>query len=150
VLFDRLIFFDDRLPRSGPANMAMDEVLLSLAAERHLPFLRVDRWIRTGSFRYSQEWHKIHAQVPAGWRRCAGWTGGGAVDHRSGQTYSLMIPPGHELARCRALDSYARIDQRLAESLAEEGFSAEVLPKNHEPTIMPWRHGARWIRPWPW
>jgi len=128
VLFDRLIFFDDPLPRSGPANMAMDEVVLSLAAERGLPVLRVYRWDADWvSFGYFQEWEVIRAQLPAGVHAIRRWTGGGTVDHRVDETYSLMVPSQHELAQVPATESYRRVHGWLAQCLTIEGIPVELV-----------------------
>jgi len=87
----------------GPWNMAVDELLLELAADRFAGALRFYKWrqptLSLGYFqRYEDRWqHPASAQCPAVRRL----SGGGAIVHDHEITYSLAIAPNHPLSADR-------------------------------------------------
>jgi lipoate-protein ligase A len=88
-------------PASGIWNMAVDEALLLDASENGSASLRFYTWSEpTLSLGYFQRYddRNLHAAS----RNCAvvrRQTGGGAILHDRELTYSLVLPPGHPLAR---------------------------------------------------
>jgi lipoate-protein ligase A len=88
-------------PGPGIRNMAVDEALLLDASENGSGTLRFYRWNEpTLSLGYFQRYddRELHAAS----RNCAvvrRQTGGGAILHDRELTYSLVVPPGHRLAR---------------------------------------------------
>ncbi len=123
MLFEKLLEVLDPEPHAAALNMAIDEVLLR-AAER--PMLRVYRWERPAiSIGYFEKWAALPNPV-AGVEIVRRWTGGGVVEHGADVTYTLIIPPEHELARVSAAESYRRIHDRVAALLGEQGTVAQL------------------------
>ena len=86
-MFSELIVIDDPTPRSGPVNMAIDEVLLSNARSA---ILRFYRWSApTVSFGYFVRFTDVCA-IAGGRAIVRRWTGGGIVPH--GQDLILHGP----------------------------------------------------------
>ena len=81
-------------PRSGPFNMAIDDAMARVAAERNLCLLRIYRWQEpTLSLGYFQkladrETHLSSRDLKVVRRA----TGGGAIVHHHDWTYSLALP----------------------------------------------------------
>jgi lipoate-protein ligase A len=126
ALFFELIVIDDPTPRSGPLNMAIDEVLLGTAVS---PILRFYRWselsVSFGYFVRFAEAREIARDRPLVRR----WTGGGIVPHGEDLTYSIMI--GSE-AHAFALPSkiiYQRVHSALRSALSELGIVTVVIEK---------------------
>lgn len=82
------------VPRWGAENMALDQYLLDLAAERQCVFLRVYRWrVPTLSLGYFQayaerETHRASRTIEVVRRA----TGGGAIVHHFDWTYCVIVP----------------------------------------------------------
>jgi lipoate-protein ligase A len=136
---DSLQLWLDPCPREGPENMAMDEWLLQHAGAA---VLRIYRWKPGwGSFGYFVEHAEAQATFP-GLRWVRRRTGGGIVDHRRDWTYTLSVPAVEGLAKAKGGESYRRIHQALAASLAKAGFAVR-LAADHGPT----RGGECFVRP---
>lgn len=120
-VFGKLLLWVDPVRRSGPEAMAVDEWLLETAS---MPVLRVYRWAgEWGSVGYFGKIAEASAAFP-GLDLVRRWTGGGIVDHRADWTYTLVAPQGEPLAGWRGAESYRRIHEALAETLAAEGIAA--------------------------
>lgn len=124
-VFESLDFWQDKQPRSGAENMAVDQLLMELVGQRPVarPLLRIYGWSEpTISFGYflplSDATDAFSDDELTYVRR---WTGGGVVDHRVDLTYTLMVPRGHELAAARGAESYRVIHQALADALSHLG-----------------------------
>lgn len=106
----------DPVPRSGPENMAVDDLLLETAVE---PIMRIytweDRWGSLGCFCGLKQAIEVNPQIL--WVRRS--TGGGVVDHQDDWTYSLIIPGNEHLARISASESYRIIHTRLSLILSD-------------------------------
>ncbi len=121
------------IPRSGAQNMAVDEQLLQVAAERHVVVLRAYLWSRpTLSLGYFQQVAdrslNVESQDIELVRRS---TGGGAIVHHHDWTYSLAVPD--ELLESSVGSSqsmYDGIHQAVIDWLAEYGLEASQLPKS--------------------
>ncbi|MBS0656902.1 MAG: lipoate--protein ligase family protein [Verrucomicrobia bacterium] len=116
----------DEVPRPAALNMALDEALLSVAADRGVPVLRVYRWAEPAvSFGYFDRWPTVQAQFPdrIGVRR---WTGGGAVDHAADVTFALVVPRTHVLGQATPLESYRCIHETLRAALGRIGIEATL------------------------
>jgi lipoate-protein ligase A len=110
----------------GPANMALDEVLLaSVAADPTRAALRTYSWTEpTLSLGYFQSLSLAEAEprwrgVPIVRRP----TGGGALWHHREITYAVVIPKTHPLAR-RSTDLYRAVHAAIAGLLATIGLTA--------------------------
>ena len=88
-------------PAAGAWNMAVDEVLLDAVASTGMPTLRFYQWERPtlslGYFQRAEDraLHTSSQQVDLVRRL----SGGGAILHDRELTYSLILPPNHDLAR---------------------------------------------------
>jgi lipoate-protein ligase A len=119
--------------------MAYDESLLTLAAERKLPILRAYRWSDSWiSLGYFQSWELIAPTLPSEVEAVRRLTGGGIVDHRKDQTYSLLIPRSEELSSRLAMESYAQIHRCIADTLCAQGAPAELAPRSVTPPAAGW------------
>ena len=121
MLFDNLLVWEDEVPRSGPANMAIDQWLLE--AQNGQAVLRLYHWegpwVSLGYFQSYREAQRLFGSDPRYVRR---WTGGGVVDHRHDLTYTLAIPRAHELAGRRGNESYCEIHRVIAKCLGDGGM----------------------------
>jgi lipoate-protein ligase A len=119
--FGPLEWIDDRVPRDGPANMALDEVLAGGTSA----VFRCYRWDRpTVSIGYFGSASAARAAHPgAALVRRA--TGGGLVLHGGDFTYALALP---RPLRFPAADLYRAVHARLAAALRAAGFEAELAP----------------------
>lgn len=126
-LMDSIDYWHDPEPRSGAANMAVDQLLLESCG--NVPVLRTYAWFTpTVSFGYFIPLAEVSAAFPdEGLDYIRRWTGGGIVDHRSDVTYTLAIPRGHDLAQLRGAESYRVIHQLLADVLSIAGESAKLV-----------------------
>ena len=113
--------------------MAVDQLLMERSS-RH-PVLRVYQWSEPSvSFGYFHTLEDARAAFPS----TAGcplsyvrrWTGGGVVDHRIDQTYTLVIPSGCALASERGSASYRLIHQVLGETLKSHGQDVGLIAEN--------------------
>ncbi|MGO8700030.1 MAG: lipoyl protein ligase domain-containing protein [Limisphaerales bacterium] len=98
-------------------NMALDEALLTLAAEMGRPTLRFYGWSEpAATFGYSQKYVDVEKMTPLRpvVRRP---TGGGLVPHDNDWTYSLVFPAGHYWHRLKARESYQRVHRWISAAL---------------------------------
>jgi lipoate-protein ligase A len=97
-VIDFRLIIDPPLP--GAQNMAIDEVLLHDAVENGIASLRFYGWSEpTLSLGYFQRYGDRDSHTAS--RNCAvirRQTGGGAILHDRELTYSIALPPAHELA----------------------------------------------------
>lgn len=118
-------------PGQGTWNMAVDEVLMSSAAEFGKPTLRFYQWSEpTVSLGYFQKYEarQSHAEsLNASLVRRN--SGGGAIVHDQELTYSLTVPLTHPLGE-KHCGIYKLMHDILIEALSEMGISAEL---NGEP-----------------
>jgi lipoate-protein ligase A len=118
-------------PRSGPWNMAVDELLLDSTARDGCCVLRFYHWIEpTLSLGYFQSYnerqtHEYSQSCPAVRRL----TGGGAIVHDCELTYSLAVPAGHPLAAGREL-FYETVHAALIDALSDYGLSPTICRGN--------------------
>ncbi len=125
VMFDRLWCLADLVPRTGPLNMALDELLLEFAAAEHTPVLRTYRWSKPFvSIGYFDRIEAIEEQFP-GRPVVRRWTGGGVVDHRADFTFSLSVPAEDALARLPGEQRYGVIHARVASALERCGIATQ-------------------------
>ena len=114
---------------SGAAlNMAVDEALLSTAANRRRPLLRVYPWEKPSvSFGYFQ---KFPAQLAGQYEIVRRPTGGGVVYHGDGvdTTYTVVVPPDHRLHEMSTTDAYCTIHKAVAAAL-------ELQPALHDASL---------------
>jgi lipoate-protein ligase A len=105
----------DPEPHEGSLNMAIDEVLLTDAAE---PLLRFYGWSRPAvSFGYFGRAADVAAEWPQR-ELVRRWTGGGTVPHGEDFTYTLIVPRSSTFFRLAAAESYCAVHQKVAELLA--------------------------------
>lgn len=129
-LFARLLVWEDPVARSGPENMALDEVLLNgLGVD---PLLRIYRWggewVSFGYFQKLAEARKLFEGENLEFVRRL--TGGGVVDHRNDVTYSLLLPRGEVLAEVRGVGNYRAIHAAVVEALGRAGLAARMLTED--------------------
>jgi lipoate-protein ligase A len=108
----------------GPTNMAADEVLLDVAADRGVASLRFYTWteptLSLGYFQPAAAVNSLGLGIP--WVRRA--TGGAAIVHHHELTYALALPEG----MAGPTGSWiCRFHHLLREVLAESGIAAEVV-----------------------
>lgn len=104
---------------SAALNMAVDEALLSTAANRRRPLLRIYSWQKPSvSFGYFQ---KFPAHLAGQYDIVRRPTGGGVVYHGEAveTTYTVVVPPDHRLFEMTAPEAYAAIHQAVAVALAD-------------------------------
>ncbi len=128
---DELHLWIDPLARDGYANMAADELLTSDTRA----WLRLYDW-RLPAVSYG---HFDTREVAAGLfppregetveyiRR---WTGGGIVDHRIGQTYTLTLPAVTGRMYPSSQELYLWIHGALAQALRAHGVDCELLSQD--------------------
>lgn len=129
-IFRQLKVWHDPVARTGPVNMAVDQLLLESLTEA--PVLRFYRWVRPEvSFGYFESLAEAEETFEGtGLSYVRRWTGGGIVDHRVDVTYTLAIPRGHEVAQMRGAGSYGVIHQAVAKALKENGVQCRVIAQN--------------------
>jgi len=115
-------------PASGAWNMAVDEALLTAAANDGQCALRFYRWqeptLSLGYFQAYADRRRHEASVDCPVVRRA--SGGGAILHDIELTYSLAVPEGHPLAVGR-LRTYRVVHEALIEALAQWGIEAAMF-----------------------
>lgn len=134
--FERLVVVDDPDPRTGPVNMAFDELLLD-GGKDGPPLLRFYRWVEPAvSFGYFE--------VAAAARRFAGSrpvvrrpTGGGMVEHGEDITYTLVVPRSEPFVRLRPAESYRLIHAAVSAALTSGGrrSSSHLEPGGTAPAV---------------
>jgi lipoyl(octanoyl) transferase len=130
-LFNELIVVDDPMPRPGPLNMAIDEVLLRSGQSA---ILRFYRWNKPAiSFGYFVTF--AEACAAAGGRvMVRRWTGGGIVPHGTDLTYSIMIGSNDNNFSLPSKIIYQRVHAALSSALRDIGI-ATVLTEANEPKL---------------
>lgn len=114
----------DPVPRGGYANMAVDELL----SRRPEAWLRVYSWARPAvSYGYFDHEAEARRLFPGAEEYIRRWTGGGIVDHRSGQTYTLTLPAREGVSYPESAVLYALIHGALAQALRAGGMRCLVL-----------------------
>lgn len=123
-MFAQLTVIDDPVPRSGPLNMAIDEVLLGTARSATLRFYR---WSApSASFGYFLKF--AEAREIAGYRTTVRrWTGGGVVPHGQDLTYSIMIGSSDDVFVLPAKSIYQRVHSALSQALRKIGIEAAII-----------------------
>jgi len=119
------------MPRPGPLNMAIDEVLLSSGRSA---ILRFYRWNEpTISFGYFVTF--TEACAAAGDRAMVRrWTGGGIVPHGEDLTYSIMIGSNTDAFSLPSKIVYQRVHAALSSALRDIGIPT-VLTQANEPKL---------------
>jgi len=128
--FERLLVWEDPVARSGPENMAVDEVLLEGLGEEVV--LRIygweGDWVSLGYFQKLGGARRVGAGEDGEFVRRM--TGGGLVDHRADVTYTLLVPRGHGLAEARGKKSYRVIHGAVVEALRRAGVVARMVAED--------------------
>ncbi len=121
----------DRTPRSGPANMALDEVLaLAVAQGRAQPTLRLYGWtppcVSIGRFQSVADL-ALDALQAAGMDWVRRLTGGRALLHATEVTYAVMLPQEHDIAQRGILESYRLLNVGLVKALQRLALEVDQL-----------------------
>jgi lipoate-protein ligase A len=128
--FDRLLVWRDPVARSGPENMAVDELLMEGLGEA--PVLRIYHWegdwVSLGYFQKLEEARRLFEGERVEFVRRM--TGGGLVDHRNDLTYTLCVPRGHALAEQRGEGSYRMIHAAVVGALQQSGCPARMVTED--------------------
>lgn len=120
----QLRLWQDLVPRPGPLNMALDEVLLRRVQE---PWLRCYAWSEPSvSIGFSQDYERLAGQLPP-FPVVRRWTGGGVVVHDGDWTYTLIVPRGHPFCDLRPVETYRLIHEALISALGEAGIADSEL-----------------------
>lgn len=129
-IFSQLRVWHDPVARTGPENMAVDQLLLENVAD--MPVLRFYQWVRPEvSFGYFESLEEAMDTFGGkGLHYVRRWTGGGIVDHRVDVTYTLVIPREHEVAKMRGAGSYGEIHRAVALALKLNGVECRVIVQN--------------------
>jgi lipoate-protein ligase A len=131
VVFSELRVIDDPTPRPGPLNMAIDEVLLTMARPA---ILRFYRWNAASvSFGYFVRFAEAH-EIAGNRAVVRRWTGGGIVPHGEDLTYSIMIGAQDATFALPSKIIYQRVHSTLGNVLREKGILA-VLTETKAPKI---------------
>ncbi len=123
----------DEQPRSAALNMAIDEVLLREMHESagKVPILRYYDWLRPSvSIGYFQRWRETmdicELESLDVIRR---WTGGGKVDHRKDQTYTLVVSRDHPFYYLPPAKNYRWVHRQVVAALQQIGTQALVTDR---------------------
>ena len=118
-----------RTPVAAAAmNMAVDHALLRFAAPRGRPLLRLYTWQQPAvSYGYFQ---KFPAALVGQYEIVRRPTGGGLVYHGNDTTYTVVIPPSHELYRLSTNAAYLAIHRAVAAALT---IPTELLTEAQAP-----------------
>lgn len=132
AVFSDIEVWVDPVSRTGPENMAVDECLFIQGLG--LPLLRFYQWSRPEvSFGYFEKLSDAQRDFTGGElsyvRR---WTGGGIVDHRVDQTYTLFLPKGHVVEQLRGNESYRVVHRALADALECCGIASQLTEESSD------------------
>lgn len=134
----------DSLPQSGAFNMALDESLLELAAERQHSVVRIYQWrqptVSLGCFQARTAPVPDRFQHLPTVRRLSG---GGAILHDRELTYAAVLPAQHP-ARHNPSALYAVIHRALILLLGDCGVPAE-LRADHDARMAAVRDAAHTV-----
>ena len=112
-------------PQTPAYNMACDEWLLYNIGRFGRPILRVYGWDRPAfSIGYFQA-YKVREAGVAVVRRP---TGGGSVDHRLDETYSVVLPRAHDWCRKCACDRYRAVHDVVRNVFLQRSLKTEFAP----------------------
>lgn len=112
--------------RAAAENMAVDEILLSRAAEFAHPVLRFYSWAEAAAtFGYAQRIADVElfTTLRPLIRRP---TGGGVVAHDRDWTYSLVFPPSDPWYHLQAMESYQRVHEWMSAALQRMQISPQL------------------------
>ena len=116
-------------PRSGPANMALDQAIAeACAAGESLPTLRFYRWNPPA---VSLGRHQPHDDVDPDALAARGYdivrrpTGGRAILHTDELTYSVCAAAGEPRVQGSVMDAYLRLSNALLAGLHDLGLPAD-------------------------
>ncbi len=124
MTLDHLRLWEDAMPRPGPLNMAVDEVLLRTVQH---PWLRCYGWSEASvSLGFSQDPVALAPTLPP-FPVVRRWTGGGVVIHDGDWTYTLIVPRGHAFCELRPVETYRLIHVALIAALGEAGEAGCTL-----------------------
>jgi len=124
AVFSELVVIDDPTPRSGPLNMAIDEVLLGRARSA---ILRFYRWSGPSvSFGYFVSFAEA-CEVARNRATVRRWTGGGIVPHGEDLTYSIMIGSRDDAFALASKIIYQRVHLALGSALREIGIISGLV-----------------------
>lgn len=103
-------------------NMAVDEALLR---EVKAPILRIYNWEADAqTLGYFQKWTDAIPGVPFVRR----YTGGGLVDHRQDQTYTVVLPRDHDWMKLATPESYSKIHEGVLAAIQRIGIASQLAP----------------------
>jgi lipoyl(octanoyl) transferase len=119
-------------PRDGPANMAIDEAILTAIGEREAPptlrfYTWSSPWLSLGSGELSDDLDRT-ALAERGWGVLRRPSGGTAVLHQEQLGYAVILPSDHPLWRGDLVESYRRLAAPLAAGFAALGAPVEAAP----------------------
>lgn len=119
--------FVDAEPRSGAANMRLDEQMLQQVVEDGSKAVaRIYRWnCPTVSLGYFQQLDLEIAPQLASCPRVKRVTGGGAILHDQELTYSCVVPASHPV-RSEPVRLYELLHDAVITLLAEQGVTASM------------------------
>lgn len=119
-------------PRSGPANMAVDEAMAeACAAGESPPSLRIYRWAPPA---VSIGRHQALGDIDLAAAQTRGYdvvrrsTGGRAILHTDELTYSIAAPATEPMVQGGVMDAYRRLSDALVAGLAHLGVPVEKAP----------------------
>jgi len=137
--FATLSVQNDAVPHTAAMNMAIDEVLLEMAA---VPTIRFYRWRSPAlSFGYFGEFS--HVAICAAERDLVRrWTGGGIVFHGDDLTYSIVIPANDPVFDESSIAIYEKIHHALCRALNKIGTRAVVAQSVGPGEIVLSKHAA--------
>jgi lipoate-protein ligase A len=123
--FATLSVQNDAVPHTAAMNMAIDEVLLEMAA---VPTIRFYRW-RSPALSFGYFGKFSHVAICAAERDLVRrWTGGGIVFHGDDLTYSIVIPANDPVFDESSIAIYEKIHRALCGALARHNQGAELVP----------------------
>lgn len=130
----------DAEPRSGPANMALDEAIACAVARSDAPpTLRLYAWrpwaVSIGRFQSARDVDAAAVRERGG-ELVRRLSGGRALLHAEEVTYAVLLPQGDPHARDGVLATYRRLSAGLVQGLQRLGVKPDPL----QPSARP--HGA--------
>lgn len=129
AIFSELEVWIDSQPRTAVENMAIDQLLLESSLT--VPLIRFYQWSEPSvTLGYFEKLSDAKRDFPGDdLNYVRRWTGGGIVDHREDETYSIFLPKGHAVEQLRGDGSYAAIHQALTISLQGCGVECGLTEK---------------------